>query len=172
MYTMACNKPSDIYEHLPILNELAAQCNHITEFGVGNGNSSTAFLNSTATLRSYDIRILPDAEYLFNEAKKLGRDVELIYGDSLYIKQFSDTDLLFIDSLHTYRQLREELSLYNKHVRKWIVMHDTSLFGDVGEDGQTGLWLAIEEYLELHPKWILQERRYNNNGLTILKRIT
>lgn len=173
MYQMACNTPSDIYEHLPILYELGNQCNHITEFGVGIGNSSTAFLasRSDAKVLSYDIRILPEAEFLFSEAKRLGRDAALINGNSLYIKRFEDTDLLFIDSLHTYYQLREELSLYNKQVRKWIVMHDTTLFGDKGEDGQVGLWEAIREFLEFHKKWELHSRVENNNGLTVLKRV-
>lgn len=56
------------YEHLLVLNDLANQCSHITEFGVGFGNNSTVFLNSTAIIRNYDIRILPEAESLFEEA--------------------------------------------------------------------------------------------------------
>ena len=35
-----------------------------------------------------------------------------------------------------------------------------------------GLWPAISEFLSLHPEWVLHERFTNNNGLTILKRIS
>jgi hypothetical protein len=33
-YQHYCNNVSDIYEHLPTLNNYAQQCNHITECGV------------------------------------------------------------------------------------------------------------------------------------------
>ena len=35
----------------------------------------------------------------------------------------------------------------------------------------TGLWPAVEDFLEKHPEWVLHERYTNNNGLTILKRV-
>jgi len=33
-----------------------------------------------------------------------------------------------------------------------------------------GLWPAIEEFLAMHPEWIIERRYTNNNGLTILAR--
>ena len=170
MYTLACNTPSDIYEHLPILNNLANQCNHITEFGTGVGNSSCAFLYSNARVVSYDIRELPEAKLLFTEAKKVKNDVDYIIKSTLDIIDFEPTDLLFIDDLHTYEQLKTELNRYHSAVKNWIVMHDTTLFERVGEDGGTGLWPAIHEFLYYHTEWDLTERYHNNNGLTILKR--
>lgn len=170
VYILACNTPSDINEHLPTLNNLATYCDHITEFGTGVGNSSTAFLNSGACFISYDIRRLPEAEQLFDECVKLGRNAEYRNQSTLEIANFEPTDLLFIDGLHTLHQVREELK-YANHVKKWLVFHDTTLFGDVGEDGGVGIWFAIYEFLHNHPKqWELQERKTNNNGLTILKR--
>jgi hypothetical protein len=50
-------------------------------------------------------------------------------------------------------------------------MHDTTIFGEVGEGREgLGLWKAIEEFLEINPHWSVHERYTNNNGLTILKR--
>ena len=59
---------------------------------------------------------------------------------------------------------------------KYIILHDTISFEYIGEtiigSGQyRGLWYAIEEFLEMNPKWVLHERYTNNNGLTILKRV-
>ena len=34
-----------------------------------------------------------------------------------------------------------------------------------------GLWPAIEEFMKDNSHWVIAERFYNNNGLTILKRI-
>ena len=36
----ACNNSTDINEHLPRLAELASECNHITELGVGWAQST------------------------------------------------------------------------------------------------------------------------------------
>ena len=37
---------------------------------------------------------------------------------------------------------------------------------------RVGLWAAVEDFLKRHPEWVLQERRLNNHGFTILKRIS
>lgn len=85
------------------------------------------------------------------------------------------TDLLFIDTLHVYDQLKKELDRHAACVRQFIIMHDTTTFGEIGEpiDGSPnarGLWPAIEEFLESHCDWQLRERFTNNNGLTVLSR--
>ena len=61
---------------------------------------------------------------------------------------------------------------YNYKSRKYIIFHDTTSFEFSGMNGDTiGLWPAIEEFMNDNPHWIIAERFYNNNGLTILKRI-
>jgi hypothetical protein len=34
-----------------------------------------------------------------------------------------------------------------------------------------GMWPAVEEFLNIHPEWVLEKRYEHCNGLTILKRI-
>ena len=41
----------------------------------------------------------------------------------------------------------------------------------MGKTSGKGLWPAIEEFLLESKEWIQHERFYNNNGLTILKRV-
>jgi len=36
----------------------------------------------------------------------------------------------------------------------------------------TGLWPAIREFLGTHPEWKIEKRFKNNNGLTILARVS
>ena len=43
-YITSCKRYSDIHEHLPILYKYACQVKHITELGVGPGNSTAAFM--------------------------------------------------------------------------------------------------------------------------------
>jgi len=67
---------------------------------------------------------------------------------------------------------REELRLHSGKVRKYIVLHDTNTFGQVGEtEGHAGLWPAVEEFLA-QGTFRLKHRFENNNGLAILERAT
>ena len=81
------------------------------------------------------------------------------------------TDMMLVDSLHIYEQVQIELHLHAPRVRKFIAFHDTTLFAEHGEFGGRGIWPAITEYLAEHPEWQMVERRTNNNGLTIIKRV-
>jgi hypothetical protein len=165
----ACNIPSDINEHLPLFNILAKSCDHITEFGVRWGTSSTAWLNNSVVLRAYDIKAFPEAVELFSEAEKANKDAKLIISSTLDLTSIEPTDLLFIDSRHTYDQCKKELR-FAPLVKKYLVFHDTVTFGTVGEDGEVGLLPAIHEFLENNQEWTIMEVRNNCNGLMILTR--
>jgi cephalosporin hydroxylase len=101
-----------------------------------------------------------------------------------------ETDLLFIDTWHVYGQLKRELKRWNSSVKKYIIMHDTTVDEWQGEtircglnaeeqsikycipleEINKGLWPAIDEFLKEHSEWKIEHRYTNNNGLTILKR--
>lgn len=162
-------RASDINEHLPLLAELASQCEHVTEMGVRGGESTTALLvGQPATLRSYDI---VDCAIVYKLWQWRGRtDFVFAVGDSLKVN-IEPTDMLFIDTLHTGEQLRAELLRHAPSVKRWIALHDTTSFGESGEvAGTTGLWSAVEEFLQ-RGDFVLRERRTNNNGLTVLERV-
>mgnify|MGYP003341704613 CR=1 FL=1 len=104
---------------------------------------------------------------------------EFIIGNTLQM-QIEETDLLFIDTLHAYKQLNQELTLHGNKAKKYIILHDTSSYEYSDERNSytnenmdspiRGLWPAVEEFLKNNNHWKIQERRLNNNGLTILKR--
>jgi hypothetical protein len=164
--------PSDINEHLPMLYFLASQCDHVTEFGVRTGASTLAFLHGLqgrpATLRSYDINDN------FGVHKSLSPhtsvDWQFAVCSTLAISQIEPTDLLFVDTLHRYDQVRQELALHGDAVRRWIVFHDTETFGAVGDDGGEGINRAIDEWLALRPEYRIVYRTHRNNGLTVIER--
>ena len=101
-----------------------------------------------------------------------------------------NVDLVFIDTWHVYGQLKRELDKFSKITNKYIIMHDTTVDGIVGEtirngwnaqqqsietgfpieEINCGLWKAIEEFLDNNNNWKLKERYTNNNGLTILEK--
>lgn len=173
-YQAALKEESDISEHLPTLRELAMECESITEFGVRYGASTRAFLVTGKKLRSYDIYKISMVIELFDHAKQLGYDVEYISASTLYL-DIEQTDILFIDTLHCYPQLRDELFWNADKVNKYIVLHDTVTYGhrdeiEVHRYSKQGLIPAIEEFLEYNKKWQIKHHYENNNGLMVLER--
>lgn len=159
----------DIREHLDTLRDLARGLDHVTEMGFRSGTSFTAFLMAQPKkLISYDLHIPPQALSIFNEMRG-ETEIELIEKNTISF-EIAPTDLLFIDTLHTYDQLRTELYLHAKHVKKYIAFHDTETFGLKGENGkEPGLLKAIEELIS-EGEWKIKNRYLNNNGLMVLER--
>lgn len=169
-----CEKPSDINEHLPMIKKYAEECEHITEMGVRWIVSTYALMaGKPKTLHSYDIAHpkswggnLEEAEKAAQEA---GIDFQFSQEDVLH-SNIEETDLLLIDTLHEYSQLKAELKIHANKTRKYIILHDTKTFGLTGEKGGEGLKKALNEFLEQNIEWKIREEFTNNNGLTILSR--
>jgi len=183
------SSPSDICEHLPLLRKLAERCEHVTEFGTRRANGSTVALlaGQPETFVTWDI----DPRAIISAGivdlldcgvvdgvwtGRIGRtEFQPRVGDTLKIL-IEPTDLLFIDSLHTYKQLFAELMRHadpiERKIRKYLVFHDTATFGMQGEDGsKPGLRSAIWHFQkQTLPQWGLKRDLDNNNGLVVLER--
>ena len=171
-YIIATTTKSDINENVHILYDLAKTCKHATEMGVRTGVSTRALLYSGVDrLVCYDITLDEKVGQLFRHARSIGRDVEYIQADVLAVK-IEPTDLLFIDTYHTYDQLKQELALHGNQARKYIALHDTHTFGLAGEHprDKKGLLSAVIEFLIENPHWRFKTYRTNNNGFTVLER--
>jgi hypothetical protein len=173
-YNERCEIPSDINEHMPTLKKYAEDCDHITEMGVRWVVSTFAFLmGKPKKLVSIDIDPLEmwgnDEEALRIIASEYHTEFQFILADTLNI-EIEETDLLFLDTWHVYQQVKAELELHASKVRKYIIFHDTTTFGEKGMDGQLGIWSAIQEFLDSNDDWYILEKYVNNNGLTIIKR--
>ncbi len=172
-YKRAKQVKSDINENVHILYELAKECNSVIEMGVRTGVSTRAFLNTDVRLISFDIELNQDVQKLFDLAKRKGKDVNYIKENVLKI-EIDEIDMLFIDTLHTYEQISQELALHGNKANKYIVFHDTHTFGLRGEDriDQKGLLSAIIEFMIKNPHWKFKIYKTNNNGMTVLERTT
>ena len=178
---------SDINEHIETIYNFALECKRVTEMGVRWGSSTWAFMYANPdVITSYDILKLNDKrlERVFNVANEYSVNYKFIEADVLKVK-IEDTDLLFIDTLHTYTQLFNELTLHSKKVEKYIILHDTETYGYTDEviyehssdlikqcHTKQGLVLAINDFLETEDGkyWHVYQKFLNNNGLTVLKR--
>jgi len=171
-YQYAVRKSSDINEHLPMLSFLAEQCDHVTEFGVRTGESTLAFLHGLrckhdARLRSYDI----NDDYNVNQFHSMTlTDWVFVLASTLTIPKIEPTDLLFIDTLHSYTQVSQELALHGDQAKRWIAFHDTWTFGATGDNGGEGINKAIQEFMNARPEWRVVYHTHRNNGLTVIER--
>lgn len=170
----------DTSEHLPLLRALVERINApsvvVVEMGVRAVVSTWALLaGRPETLLSVDIAWPPAA--LLEEARRCAAEIGTSFGfvlsDTLTLKPIP-CDFLFIDTLHTYAQLRAELARHAGKVAHYIALHDTETFGTRGEDGsEPGLLLAIHEFLESEEgrAWRVVHAVPECNGLIVLERV-
>jgi hypothetical protein len=173
-YAALASTPSDIFQHMPTLKRYAQQCNSVTELGVRTIVSTWAWLDARVpSIRCYDINDPPADElrYVQDYAKENSLDFSFTRADVLNIP-LEPVELLFIDTWHTYTQLTQELQLHGHVATRYMIFHDTTLFGRSGEDGSPlGLQDALDNFLLMTDSWKVKETFTNNNGLTILERI-
>jgi hypothetical protein len=197
IYNNCCRDYSDIHEHVPTLRKYASLSKTIAEFGVRGGVSTIGILKGLLENNSnekmyigVDIDNCHQVQATNNLCNQIGINYSFLQQDSAKVV-IPEVDMLFIDTWHIYGHLKRELENNHSKVKKYILMHDTTVDEWQGEsircacniEQQTkdsgypveeitkGLWPAIEEFLQAHPEWIMKERYTNNNGLTILERI-
>lgn len=161
------------YEHMPLLR-LLCHNKRVVELGSRYGTSTLAILSALpAWLKSYDIRYRETLGRLQQLADEEGVSFTFQEADDLTIT-IPECDVLFIDTLHTGNQLRQELALHADKACEYIIGHDLVSFGykdeiDVGSN-TPGLIPVLEEFLEQHPEWESVAYWLNCNGLWCLTR--
>ena len=185
-FKINCLEPSDINEHLPTLLKYGKECEHITELGIRWVSSTwPLLLSNPKKMISIDIVKHPNIDDVIEFSKEYNIDYTFIESDVLDM-EIENTDLLFIDTLHTYNQLIKELELHSIKVSKYIILHDTVTFGNTDEIiydessnliknqtvTKTGLKTAALDFLnsEIGKDWLIFEEYFNNNGLLIMKK--
>ena len=189
-FLQLCRTPLDINEHLPTLKYFASLGTSVVECGVREVVSSYAFASGLpphGTLTMID----PYKSANIDTFLQLEPRASFIHASDLDCP-LVETDLLFIDTWHIYGQLKRELARWHGSVRKFIILHDTEVDGIRGEtirngwnantqstesgipveEINRGLLPAVHEFLEAHSEWKMVAQYFNNNGLTILSRVS
>lgn len=134
-YQEVAAAPSDIQQHLPRLRREARGT--VLELGVRGGSSTVALLAGLeergGTLWSVDVDpasagVFPDhAQWRFVLADS--RDASQVGGAGLP----DELDVLFIDTIHTYEQVRDELAVWGDRVVEGgvILFHDTDSYPSI-----------------------------------------
>jgi hypothetical protein len=171
-YINKCRETSDIHEHLPVLRAYADKCETVAEFGVRWVVSTWAFLASSAKrVYSYDIDRHWAVDGCVEICKAENRPWEFLQGDTLKITLPEDVDLLFLDTLHDYEQVKGELAAHAHRVQKYLILHDVFTFKTVGSTvGCEGIGRAIDEFRAANPQWVVVYETDSNNGLLVLEK--
>jgi cephalosporin hydroxylase len=160
-------------QDIEFVSQIVSECKSVVELGTGQCTMDRIFLRYDVKLDTYDIEDCPDT--FLEEAKAAGRDVTFHKEDTLKA-EIPETDLLFIDSFHSYEQVKTELELHASKAKRYIVFHDTILFSERGQDtldGEEtrGILSAIEEFLESHPEWNIVYNSKEGNGMIVVKKL-
>lgn len=168
LYHRAATTPSDIWEHVPTLRTLSKDI-RVVEMGTRTAVSTAALLAGRPTsLVSYDLDRKPEVDRIEAAAAEMGVPYQFVQANVLDV-EIEPCDLLFVDTLHTYDQLKAELARHGDKVAT-IALHDTVTFGVRGElPGTEGLLRACNEFFD--DRWEMTWDAQNNNGFRVYTRV-
>jgi predicted O-methyltransferase YrrM len=163
-----------------VLHNLARKSRHVLEFGTFNGISTTFLLaglddrdlDDEPGIVCVDLQETPDIEELRQITRQRGIGFTFAKGTSLDPRWWlpaegTTYDLVLIDTWHNAAQVQAELDLVKNHCQR-IALHDTELFGFIGNDKTVGVWAAIGEFLAKNREWRVEAHYPESVGMTVL----
>lgn len=161
--------PRDLNEHMPYLKYLASKVDRVTEIS-GRRESAIAFL--AAKPKRFMSHNTENTDPFLNGLKDVS-EVEWTKTAmrAEHLTEIEKTDLLFLDDKHTYAAILHQLQTYSPQVSRYIVIHDTDIYGEKGEDGGRGMSYAIVEFMQQQPEWFIADRNVVQYGLVVLSRL-
>ena len=157
---------SDINEHVETIFNFTKGCNVAVSLGIGRGDAAFSLLLSCQHHISIDPNPSRDTLNFLNDY--FGPKSSSIIQSTSDLIEIDDFDVLFVDSVHTADCVEKELKTHANKVNKFIIFHDTHIFGDVGEDNGEGIKKPIYEFLSNNQEWKIVYNENHNNGLMIL----
>lgn len=149
---------------------LMKQCDTYKELGTHQGASAAAACLTNpkkVTLVDIDLHRWRPFEKLFTDYCA-EHNIEFLAQElsSIAPLAVSRVDLLLIDSNHQPAHLEKELALHAQHVKKFIVLHDTSrLFGKPDDR----LYKVAEAFVSGITPWRIKFRETANVGYTVME---
>lgn len=160
------NNRSDINDHLQSIYQHVKGCNVAVSLGVSRGYSAFALLMGCQHHITIDPAPNQDALNLLSEY--FGNKSKVMIQNTDEPIDLEEIDVLFIDYVHTSECVEREMKSHAHKVKKFIFFHDTSSFGDIGEDGKEGIKKPILDFLLEHDDWKIYYCENKNNGMIII----
>jgi predicted O-methyltransferase YrrM len=154
----------DMSSRLDWIKDNFAGLDSITEIGTYQGCSTSAWLKCLPKkLTCIDIvKNLDDATFK-NAATAAGIVFEYIISDCLKL-EIDQTDLLFIDTIHTEEQVFKELLLHGEKANTYLAFHDVNPKKWTTKHG-IDKWLAVT-----NTRWTVYFDDNSGDGFLVLKR--
>ena len=148
-------------EHLPTLRRLAGECETVAELGRENGSSAFAMMmGEPKTVISVDINPCKYQHHLDAVAQFFNINLATVIGDSRKV-DIGPVDLLYVDSEHSYEQVRDELRQHIDNVGKYLVFHDVAAYAGIQEaihEEADEDFEIIESYINQYGLWVMQRK--------------
>ena len=167
--------PRDLEKHLQKFKELSQGLDHVTEFS-SRRESTIGFLNGRPKkLISYNSEFDSFVKTCVELVKDTTSYTNIPHCDTTRLEEIEETDLLFLDTEHSYARLSNELQKFGKSVRRYIVMHDTALYGmsddpSASLSGGPGMVPAIAGFCKDNPEWSVIYDTDLQYGLIVLSK--
>lgn len=162
----------DMNAHVWTLRDIAAECDDVTEFGVRAGISTAALMKGKPKkLTSYDIE--PFEHVVEYTAIAEANGIEFAFKRQDDCKELiAATDFLFIDTDHVESQLRRELDMHAKQVRKFLGFHDMfmELWPPAHPRTSYSLWMPVNDLID-SGEWFVTLCEMYSSGLVVLERV-
>lgn len=159
---------------LPLM-VFASNAKIVVELGTCGGASTEVILEACkivgANLYTCDLEIVKtwNGKVLGDILTKYGDICTFVHGDSVeFGKKWNDgeIDLLYIDTKHTQEHTKEELTVWESHVRigGWIVLHDTH---------EGSVKVAIRDFLSSrNDKYFYFDCIDNKHGIGFMRKLS
>lgn len=167
LFEQAKTQQSDLNFHVPKLRELAEKCRHITEIGK-RSQATVAFLAAQPErLVSHNLALRGNSVLAALKSRAGKTDFIIDQVDCMTVDA-ETTDLLFIDEHHRADRVWAQLEKYGAKCRRYIVLHDTHLHAEVGQDNMPGILPAVRRWVKERPEWSVIYHTVDQYGLTVL----
>lgn len=149
-YEQLVETASDINEHLPTIMQLAKSCSVVVGCGMREDVQE-------AVRAGHQVSGLGTCKLHVHTGPEASTNCDLI-----------DNEMLFVDNdPHTADQVYKELKHHVASCKRYIVLHDTQVYGE-SYNGQPGILPAVRRFQSEHPEFVTVAHYDNNNGLTVL----
>jgi glycosyltransferase involved in cell wall biosynthesis len=163
------NIKRDLNEHFDFLKIMASSVDRVTAFEKRKESSIPFLAAQPKTYISYQRENDPLQAVLMQV--KGNTDYKVTHAFNSLTTQIEETDLLWIDTIHSANQIYQELNLHAPKVSRFIIIRSTGTFGETAEGSdEPGLNYGLEEFLEKNPEWFVFKVIPHQYGMTVISR--
>lgn len=153
-----------------VLVKYSKNCDSVVEFGTWNGLSALVFANAgVKDITSVDIDFTRcNQNAITRVINANGNKINWIAESSTKGKTDLSADLMFFDTLHSYKQVKNELNHRANKAKKYIIVHDTNF--PKGSKPTKRVRDAVIEYVNKNADLVVALDYTDYTGIMVVER--